>query len=373
MIYHVVIFDSFLIGVINKVGKIKMKILITTVQIPFVTGGAELLAENLRGALIKRGHEAEILTIPFMDTPLSLIEDHIVASRLLQAENFWCGAIDLCIGLKFPAYFMPHNNKVLWVLHQHRAAYDLYNTEYVNIKDDPKGNRIKNIIKNADNRYLLEAKKIYTISANVANRMKQYNHIMATPLYHPCPDMDRFYTGKSENYILMPSRINITKRQFLAVEAMKYVKSNVKLYIAGGADNPYERDRMLATIKEKRLEKKVIYLDYVEQDEKIKLYANARAVLFIPIDEDYGYITLEGMAAGKAVITAEDSGGPLEFVEDKKNGLIVGANAREIAECIDYLSLNESDAIQMGKAGQKKLKKMNISWDYVVKELTGNS
>ena len=33
---------------------------------------------------------------------------------------------------------------------------------------------------------------------------------------------------------------------------------------------------------------------------------------------DYGYITLEAMIAGKAVITVEDAGGPLEFVHSSK-------------------------------------------------------
>ncbi len=28
------------------------------------------------------------------------------------------------IGLKFPAYLIPHPDKVLWILHQHRQAYE---------------------------------------------------------------------------------------------------------------------------------------------------------------------------------------------------------------------------------------------------------
>lgn len=347
-----------------------MKIIISTVQAPFVTGGAEFLANNLKSALSKQGHEAEIVTIPFMDSPVELIENHIVASRLLDLGNSWAGKVDLCIGLKFPAYYIPHPNKVNWILHQHRAAYDLFNTEYSNIKDNPEGNSIRSVVYNADNKYLKEAKRIYTIAENVSKRLEKYNSISSTPLYHPCPDMDKFFTSEYGDYILMPSRVNITKRQMLALEAMLQSKSDIKLYLAGKADNDYEKNRILAFIKSNKLQNRVKYLDYVSQEEKIQLYANARAVLFIPLDEDYGYITLEAMAASKAVITAKDSGGPLEFVENNRTGFVVDATPGSIAAVIDELGTSVRLSKELGQKSKDHLKEMNITWENVVKELT---
>jgi glycosyltransferase involved in cell wall biosynthesis len=346
-----------------------MRIAITTVQAPFVSGGAELLANNLKEALIRRKHDAEIVSIPFMDNPVNLIEDHIVASRLFDLNYSWAGEIDLCIGLKFPAYFIPHKNKVIWALHQHRAAYELFNTDFSNLKANADGASIKNIVHNADDLYLKEAKRLYTISENVSKRMKKNNHIDSMALYHPCPDMDKFYNGTYEDYILMPSRINITKRQMLALEAMLLTICDTKLYIMGKADNNYERDRMLCFIKERKLQNKVKYFDYVTQDEKLRLYANARAILFIPYDEDYGYITLEAMAASKAVITTKDSGGPLEFVENGKNGLTIDPEPIEIAKAFDEFGKSPSMALEMGRNSKSLLGDMNITWDNVVKEL----
>lgn len=347
-----------------------MKIAITTVQAPFVSGGAEFLAENLKKALIRFGHEAEIVSIPFMDTTAEMIENHIIASRLLDLSDSWAGRIDLNIALKFPAYYIPHPNKVVWALHQHRAAYDLYDTEFSNIRDTTEGRYIRNVIRNADQLYLKEAKRIYTISENVVGRMRKYNQIESQALYHPCPDMERFYCADYENYILMPSRINVTKRQMLALEAMCYVKSDIKLYIVGKSDHPSVRDQMLDYIRAHKLQKKVKYFDYVTQEEKFELYAKAKAVLFIPLDEDYGYITLEAMAASKALITACDSGGPLEFVLDEKTGYIVQPQARDIAKKIDALAGQNMLAEEMGKEAKKHLSEMNITWDHVVKELT---
>lgn len=346
-----------------------MKILITTVQVPFIEGGAELLAGNLKRELIKKGHETEIVTIPFIDSPLSAIPDHIVATRLMNLEYTWSGKIDLLIGLKFPAYFIPHPNKVIWALHQHRTAYDLFDTEYSNIKNTTEGNEIREIVTNADNQYIKEAKRIYTISKNVTSRLIKYNNINSVPLYHPCPDMEKFYCEEYENYILMPSRINITKRQKLAIKAMQYVKSSLKLFIVGAADSNEVRSDLIQTIKDYKVEDKVQYLGHVEQCEKFKLYANARAVLFIPIDEDYGYITLEAMASKKASITTIDSGGSLEFIENNVSGYISKPDAKELAKKIDLFD-DKKLAKDMGNNAFKRLKHMGISWDAVIKELT---
>jgi glycosyltransferase involved in cell wall biosynthesis len=285
-------------------------------------------------------------------------------------ENCWAGKIDLCIGLKFPAYFIPHSNKVIWALHQYRAAYDLFDSQYSGLKNDLRGNEIKTVITNADNHYLTEAQRLFTISVNVAARMRQYNHIQAQPLYHPCPQMETFYAGAYGDYILMPSRINLTKRQKLAVEAMALSKSDIKLYIMGKADNPYESDVLRGMIKELKLQNRIKLFDYVSHEEKLKLYADAKAILFIPFDEDYGYITLEAMSASKAVITAADSGGSLEFIENGKTGLIADPTAESIAKAMDELAESRTLAETLGQAAKRHLAEMNITWAHVVKELT---
>ncbi len=38
--------------------------------------------------------------------------------------------------------------------------------------------------------------------------------------------------------------------------------------------------------------------------------------MFPPLEEDYGYVTLEAMLCAKAVLTTDDAGGPLDFVVD---------------------------------------------------------
>ena len=76
------------------------------------------------------------------------------------------------------------------------------------------------------------------------------------------------------------------------------------------------------------------------------------------------------MAAGKPVITAKDSGGPLEFVDNGINGFVVEPNAKEIAEVFDKVAKSSVLSVELGLQSKNKLVEMNITWENVVKELT---
>ena len=46
-------------------------------------------------------------------------------------------------------------------------------------------------------------------------------------------------------------------------------------------------------------------------------------MVYLPFGEDsYGYVTLEAFHARKPVVTLSDSGGTLELVRDRRNGLV---------------------------------------------------
>jgi glycosyltransferase involved in cell wall biosynthesis len=101
----------------------------------------------------------------------------------------------------------------------------------------------------------------------------------------------------------------------------------------------------------------------------VKLYSNALAVFFAPIDEDYGFITLEAMQSGNLVITCNDSGGPLEFITDGRNGFVLEPSPEVIAEKIDYLTNNKVQAKNMGLQAAFDYKSLNLSWDRIIDTL----
>lgn len=94
-------------------------------------------------------------------------------------------------------------------------------------------------------------------------------------------------------------------------------------------------------------------------------------MVFAPVDEDYGYITLEAMCAGKAVITASDSGGPLEFIREGSEGKVVEPTASALAEALDLLWDNRALAVSLGKAASERYHSLNMSWDHVIGSLLG--
>ena len=347
-----------------------MKILIVSTHVPFISGGAEVLENNLKKALIEKGHEAEITKIGFKWYPAERIPEHILAMRLLDFTETAGDKIDLVIGLKFPAYYVKHPNKVLWVLHQHRPAYDLWGTPFQDLPANTTGSRIREIIINSDNRMLPEAKKIYTLSKNVSARLKNFNNIESKHLYHPPDGVENLSQGKYEDYVFYPSRLGALKRQDLVIESMRYTKTGVKLILAGRPDSKYDAEKLQNLIDEYHLNDKVSLLLNISNEKKTELYANCLGSVFVPFDEDYGYVTLEAFYSKKAVITTNDSGCPLEFVDDKRNGYVVSPNPKEIAAAIDKLYRDKKNAQKMGEEGFNKMAGLDLSWDKVVDSLT---
>src|SRR6266516_1721457 len=172
-----------------------MRILIATTHVPFIRGGAELLAAGLRDELQANGHQAEIVAIPFKWYPPEKILAHMLACRLLDLTEVAGTPVDLLIGLKFPAYLIPHPNKVLWILHQFRTAYELWDHPLGDLVYSPNGDLVRDAIREADQKLIPEARRVFANSANVAARLKYFCDIDSTPLYHPPPNADEFYAG----------------------------------------------------------------------------------------------------------------------------------------------------------------------------------
>jgi glycosyltransferase involved in cell wall biosynthesis len=342
-----------------------MKVAVLNTQVPFVRGGAEQLADGLVAALRSASHEVDLLRLPFRWYPDQEILDHMLAARMLRLE-----AADLVIGLKFPAYCVPHPNKVMWVLHQHRQAYDLWGTPWQGIADSGEGRAVRDAIRVADARCVEESRAVYTISGRVAERMRHYNGLDAGVLYPALLD-DGYRNGPDGDYLFYPSRINALKRQLLAVEAMRSVRADVRLVLAGDADTPEDRTQLTELLADPELAGRVQWLDgWIPHERKVELMAGALGCLFLPFDEDYGYVTIESFQSGKPVITCTDAGGPLEFVRDGETGMVAEPNAGALAEAIDRLAGDRELARRMGSAARASLDELGISWDHVVATLT---
>ena len=174
-------------------------------------------------------------------------------------------------------------------------------------------------IRQADCR-LIRSAAVFANSHNVARRLKKYCGVDSTPLYHPPRHAEKFFCAEAEDYLFFPSRVVQSKRQSLVLEALALTRHPVRVHFAGAADHEPEADGLKALAAKLGVRGRVRWLGHVSERKKIECYARSLGVVYPPLDEDYGYVTLEAMLSSKPVITCADSGGPLEFVRDRESG-----------------------------------------------------
>ncbi len=345
-----------------------MKVGIVTVQVPFIRGGAETLAQSLKDELVARGFDTDIITLPFKWYPPETLLDHMLAARLTDLTEVNGEKIERLITLKFPAYYAPHPHKVAWLLHQHRQAYDLYDTPYGDLHGSDRGRVVAHEIRRWDRVFLPEHRALFATSATVTDRLRLHSDLVAERLYHPPRNSGLFRCESYEDFILVPGRLDLLKRQHLAIEALASTPERLKLVLIGPAMRRYS-DEVRRRVLDLGLQNRVIFRGLVTEEEKLALFARCLAVYYGVYDEDYGYVTLEAFLASKPIVAHNDSGGPLEFVTNGESGYIVPPEAAEISECFRTFLDTPSCAQRLGRAGRASLAAKVITWDHVIERL----
>jgi glycosyltransferase involved in cell wall biosynthesis len=337
-----------------------MRIVVAAPQVPFVRGGAELMAEDLVGALRARGHDAEIVSIPFKWYPGTRVLDQALLWRLVDLTEADGRPIDRVIATKFPAYCVRHPNKVAWVLHQFRQAYDYDRTELGQFDESPEGRATRRAVERLDAVALGEARRVFATSRNVADRLRRFNGIDAEVLPHP-PQTLAYREAEPEGYILSVNRLDRAKRIDLLIEAAKQEPS-LRIVIAGEGPDHARLEQLAAG-----LNGQVTFVGRVDEERLADLYARCLAVYYAPVDEDFGMVPYEAFLSAKPVVTAVDAGGPLEVVHDRRTGAVVEPDAASVARACAYLAAHVDEAKAWGRAGREVAAR--VTWDACVDAL----
>jgi glycosyltransferase involved in cell wall biosynthesis len=335
-------------------------------QVPFVEGGAELHVRSLVAQLRSRGYLVERVAVPFKWYPKDEILAHAAAWRLIDISESNGRVIDLAIATKFPSYFVRHPNKVAWLIHQYRAAYELCGTEFSDFDHLEGDVALRKSLIDLDTEMLGECRRRFANAGNTANRLKKFNGLDAEPLYHPPHLADRLRSGGYGDYVLSVGRLETVKRPQLLIEAMPCVDRPVHLVLAGEGTQRANLEALAARVG---VADRIRFLGAVDDEALLALYADALAVAYVPYDEDFGYVTLEGFLARRPIITALDSGGPLEFVVDGVNGSLVEAQPEAVAAAINRYAADRRLAAAHGAAGHDRARE--ITWDGVIEKLVG--
>ena len=339
-----------------------MRVAVCAPQVPFVRGGAEVMADDLVAALRSRGHEAELVTIPFKWYPGSRVLDQAFLWRLVDLTESDGRPIDRVIATKFPAYCVRHPNKVVWVLHQFRQAYDYDRTELSQFSESPEDRATRRAVERLDAVALGEARRVFATSQNVAARLARYNGIQAEVLPHP-PQSLPYRTAASEGFVLSVNRLDRAKRIDLLIGAVHSDPSLRAVIVGDGPD----RDRLEGLAA--GLNGQVEFVGVVDGDDLADLYARCLAVYYAPVDEDFGMVPFEAFLSEKPVLTTSDAGGPLEVVTDRETGIVVAPDVDEVARACAYLVGHVDEAQAWGRAGRAVAER--VTWDACVDALLG--
>lgn len=323
-------------------------------QVPFERGGTEIFADGLVAALREAGHETELITVPFKWYPGERVLTQAFLWRLLDLEESNGRPIDAVIATKFPSYVVRHPNKVVWLLHQFRQAWDLDRTELGQFSEAAEDRALRRKVLELDRVSLGEAKKIFTTSSIVAGRLHDSVGLDAEVLAPP-PAPLAFRCDEYGDFILSVNRLDRAKRIDLLIEAAAQVPG-VRVVIAG--DGP-DRERL-----ERLANGRVEFVGRVSDEELASLYARCRAVYYAPVNEDYGLVPYEAFLSDKPVITTTDAGGPLDIVHDGETGRVVAPRIEDLARALTF---DEAEARALGRAGHEIAR--DVTWARCVERL----
>jgi glycosyltransferase involved in cell wall biosynthesis len=340
-----------------------VKILVTANLVPFMHGGANYHIEGVTGALQAAGHEVELLRLPFRFSPEADIVRAMAHASELDFIRPNGVTIDQVVSLQFPGYGIAHPDHRVWVMHQHRLVYELYDASQAT----PELADLRERVIAFDNRALNAAKRVFANSGRVAERLRDFNGVSAAPLYHPPAQPTQFYCDSALDYVFFPSRLETLKRQHLVIEAARHMRSRLKIVLAGDGG---QRAALTQLVERLGVGDRVALLGHVSEAEKRAFYARAQAIVFPAFDEDYGYITLEAMLSSKPVVTCTDSGGPLEFVRHDDTGWVEAPDPEALAARFDWIAAHARETAEAGRRARDAYASSGISWDRVVDTLT---
>ncbi len=339
------------------------RVLVLAVQTPFGRGGAERHVQRLTEELTARGVEADLVSVPLVEKERFDLIRGAAAWRSLDLTEVGGRPVDAVIATRFPSYAVRHPNKLVWLIHQYRQAYDQYGTAYSDLTASPEDRRTREVIAEIDRVGLSEARKVFANSQTVAARLLRFNGIRSEPLYHPPPLAGRYRCGPFGETVLWVGRLDGWKRPGLLLEALPHAPEARAIFVGQGP----EEARLRRRAADLGLESRVRFLASVDDEALITLYADARLVAATASGEDLGYVPLEAFLSGKPVLTTEDAGGPLEFVRDGETGLVVAPRPEALGVAL-RLAWSRLDALAaMGEAGRRIAAR--LSWDEPVAKL----
>jgi glycosyltransferase involved in cell wall biosynthesis len=342
------------------------RIAVVTSSPPMIEGGHMVIARALVQALRDAGHIADTVITP--QNRFGRQASAYLATWLTDVAVTDGHKVDQVISLRFPSYAVRHEKHVCWLNHTMREYYDLWDRFSRTL--GPRAllkERLRRKAIQATDRYLLgrNVTTLFVQSKTIQARLAMWPEVKPRVLYPPAPQRSYRCDGYG-GYIFMISRLTPLKRADLLIEALATpAGAPIRAVIAGEGD---DRARLDGLIRGHGLGDRVRLVGRIGEDELLTYLAECRAVCFPPVLEDYGFVTVEAFASGKAIVTCTDSGGPAELVQDGVNGFVVRPEPAALAAALRTLWDDRALAERMGESAFAAGSALN--WPDAVRQLT---
>jgi hypothetical protein len=310
-----------------------MRVVVARAQRPPGAGASAGLASFLRDAIVRAGHAADIVTVPFTPDPPASVAAQMLACRLLDLSESAGTRIDRLIALDFPATLLPHEHKVLWLTGPCRHVYEGWGQAGCELFGTEGGLEARDAVRAADALALSEARSVWAVSRHTADRVRRYHGLEATTLYPP-PAAPPARDPGGEPYYFVPDG-----RTGPVAAALALTRQPVRL---------------------------VFESDVPDAGRRAALRAGCLAVIALPADPDDPAPAIEALGAGRPVITTEQAGAAAELVRHGVTGLVCEPDAGALAEAMDGLWANRFRARLMGELATEAAGALGLSWPRVV-------
>ncbi len=343
------------------------RIAVVTSSQPFVEGGHLVIARELAAACRAEGHVADVVVTPqnrFGRQGAAYLSTWLTDVGLAADGS----AVDHVISLRYPAFAVRHPRHTVWLNHTMREYYDRWPAfaGAISRKNRIKESARRTLIHAADRHFLTHGiARRFAISATVQARMAAAG-IPFDVLHPPAPARAYRCDGYGD-YVFAVSRLTSLKRFDLLLDALAQpAGQGIRAVIAGEGE---EHGHLVEQRRRLNLEGRVELVGRIDDRQLVDHLARCRAVVFAPLDEDYGFVTVEAFASQKAVVTCTDSGGPPELVTDGVHGLVTAPTPAALAAGLRRMMDDRDAAERMGRAARER--GAALRWDETVRRLLG--
>jgi glycosyltransferase involved in cell wall biosynthesis len=336
------------------------RIAVVTSSPPGVEGGHIVITRALVRALSEHGHSAELIVTA--SRPFGQQASEYLANWRTDVRGF-----DQVISTRYPSYAVRHERHVCWLNHPMREYYDLW--DEFSARLSPQGRvkeRLRRTAIHAADTYLFKhhVTKLLAQSKTIQARLLKWNSVSSDVLYPPAPHRAYRCDGYGD-FIFVYSRLAPLKRIGLVIDALATpAAAGVRCVIAGDGE---ERQSLVARVRERGIQDRVTFAGHISDDELTGYLAACRAVCFVPKSEDFGMVTVEAFASAKAVVTATDSGAPVELVEPGVNGDVVAPEPIALGAALGRLASDAALAERLGAAALQRA--AGMTWTNAVDRL----